>query len=224
MTWHPDVPAEYRNQIVTGDARVLAERLPSESVDLVFTDPVYDRIDDYRWLAETAVRVLKPDSACLVWYDHLNFDAAYRAMVPPLSYAWMMYWQRYGHMAPGRAGLTVITPCLWLEKGRSRTYRRIADWAGTANGGLTARTFHWAKPEAVVTKWLGALTLPGFVVFDPFSGLNSVAVGCKMLGRNYIAFEIDPDIAERARERVANIQPLLEGLLCEEQMPLEVPV
>src|SRR5690242_14573517 len=65
--WHPDVPVEYRNAIMTGDARLLAERLPDESVDLIFTDTVYDRIDDYRWLAETAARVLKPDSACLAF-------------------------------------------------------------------------------------------------------------------------------------------------------------
>ena len=33
-----------------------------------------------------------------------------------------------------------------------------------------------------------------------------------MLGRHYVAFEIDPNVAERARERVANTQ-----------MPLFVP-
>jgi len=60
------MPMEYRNQIVTGDARVLAERIPDESIDLIFTDPVYQNIDDYRWLAETAARVLKLDRACLV--------------------------------------------------------------------------------------------------------------------------------------------------------------
>lgn len=41
------------NGIYTGDARELAKAIPDESVDLIFTDPVYDRIEDYRWLAET---------------------------------------------------------------------------------------------------------------------------------------------------------------------------
>lgn len=54
------------NQIITGDARELAKQIPDESVDMVFTDPVYENIDDYRWLAETAARVLKPGGACLV--------------------------------------------------------------------------------------------------------------------------------------------------------------
>jgi len=61
VSWHPGMPKEYRNQIVTGDARELAKAIPDESIDLVFTDPVYDRIDDYRWLAETAARVLEPE-------------------------------------------------------------------------------------------------------------------------------------------------------------------
>ena len=53
------------NSIYTGDARELALALPDESVDLIFTDPVYDRIDDYRWLAQTAERVLKPGGSVI---------------------------------------------------------------------------------------------------------------------------------------------------------------
>jgi len=64
------------NTIVTGDARQLAEAIPDESVDLVFTDPVYDRIDDYRWLAETAARVLKVDGHLLTWQNVRYWYAA----------------------------------------------------------------------------------------------------------------------------------------------------
>lgn len=53
--------------IYTGDARELAREIPDESVDLIFTDPVYDRIDDYKWLAETAARVLNATGHLLAW-------------------------------------------------------------------------------------------------------------------------------------------------------------
>ena len=33
--------------IYTGDARELCEEIPSESIDLIFTDPVYQNMDDY---------------------------------------------------------------------------------------------------------------------------------------------------------------------------------
>ena len=62
-------PTDDPNQgIYTGDARELAKAIPNESIDLIFTDPVYDRIDDYRWLAECGARVLKPNSACFVFH------------------------------------------------------------------------------------------------------------------------------------------------------------
>jgi hypothetical protein len=196
------------NTIITGDARELAKAIPDESVDLVFTDPIYSNIDDYRWLAETAARVLKPDSACLVWFDEPNFDAIYRSMTPILSFAAFMHWQRYGHLAPSRSGITVISPCLWLEVGKSKTYKRIANWCGVPNG-LGVSNFHWSKPMILLRKWVDAFTLDGSTVFDPFTGGGTVPAVCKMLGRNYLAFEIDPATADMARERVANTQPPL---------------
>ena len=50
---------------------------------------------------------------------------------------------------------------------------------------------------------------PGDVVFDPFVGSGTSAMASKMLGRHWLAFEIEPDVAEMARERVRNTQPPL---------------
>jgi len=58
---------------------------------------------------------------------------------------------------------------------------------------------------------------PGDIVVDPFVGSGSVAMAAKMLGRRYLAFEIDPDMAETARERVRNTQPPLFVLEPEQQ-------
>ena len=40
------------------------------------------------------------------------------------------------------------------------------------------------------------------IVFEPFAGGGTVPAVCKMLGRDYIAFEIDETVAETARGRV----------------------
>ena len=53
--------------IHVGDARELSQSIGAETVDLIFTDPVYANVEDYWWLAKTAVRVLKPGGACLAW-------------------------------------------------------------------------------------------------------------------------------------------------------------
>lgn len=45
--WHPGIPEEWRNQIVTGDARELAKRIPDESINLTVTSPPYDNLRTY---------------------------------------------------------------------------------------------------------------------------------------------------------------------------------
>jgi len=207
MTWHPDMPEEYKNQIVTGDARELAKRLPDESIDLIFTDPVYDRIEDYEWLARVAARVLKQDSACLVWSNPKTLFQSHNAMITYLSYAWLLQWQKYGVPRMGRTGVCVLVPCLWFEKGHSKRQKPFADWIGHPYEIVgNAKHATWNKPERVISHWLDKFD---GCVFDPFAGGGTVPAVCKQLGRNYIAFEIDPETAELARERVRNTQPPL---------------
>ncbi len=201
------------NTIITGDARILAEAVPDESVDLIFTDPVYQRIDDYRWLAEMAARVLKPDSVCLVWTATPLLSQVIKAMEPPLDYAWMLYLKYFGRPRPGKTGICTVAQCLWLGKGNSKTYRKISDYEYYSGfrGGKSKR-HKWSKPTKAINKWLGAFTRHDAIVFDPFSGSAIVPACCKMLDRSYLAFEIDPDTAEQARERVAQTQPPLPGI------------
>ena len=71
----------------------------------------------------------------------------------------------------------------------------------------TANGFKWNKnPEAVIT-WADAFEAD--IMLDFFTGEATVPAVCKMLGRRWLAFEIDPDTAERARERVRMTQPPL---------------
>ena len=211
-------PNDENQGIYTGDARELAKAIPDESVDLIFTDPVYQNIEDYRWLAETAARVLKPDSACLVWFDIPNFPLCFDALRTHLAFAEFLHWQRHGHLAPGRTGITVISPCLWMEKGHSKTYKKMANWKSTTNAGPNARTHAWGKPDTLIAKWTDAFTQLGSTVLDFFSGSGVVPAVCKSLGRRWLAFEIDPDTAERARERVRNTQPPLFVMEPEQQV------
>jgi len=54
-------------------------------------------------------------------------------------------------------------------------------------------------------------------VLDPMVGGGTVPAVCKMLNRRYLAFEIDPDTAELARQRVAQTQPPLPLVIPEQQ-------
>lgn len=216
-------PNDENQGIYTGDARRLAQALPDESVDLIFTDPVYDQIEDYRWLAETAVRVLKPDSACLVWTATPLLSKIIKAMEPPLLYAWQLIQRKFGPCYPGRMGITVYTICLWFDKGRTKRKKAVSDFVQVVNAkDITGyNSGHaWAKHEIPIYKWMEPLSGIGEIVFDPFTGGGTVRAVCKMLGRRWLAFEIEPETAELARERVRTMQPPL-FVLEHEQLKME---
>jgi len=201
------------NQIYTGDARELSRGIPDESINLIFTDPVYDRIDDYRWLAETAARVLKPDSACLVWngigYLDLTIDAL---RIGGLSYKWQM-----GVFQPNgpsrRASDKMFSKwysLLWFEKGISKPSDCFPDMRESLFNSFDRGNSHdWRKNPATIQTWLKSFSCLDAIIFDPFTGGGTVPAVCKMLRRNYLAFEIDPTTADLARARVAVTHPPL---------------
>ena len=128
----------------------------------------------------------------------------------------MLYLQKYGPCYPGKTGICVITQCLWLDKGQSKPRRRIADWFGGKNKGKLpeSRNVHsWSKPQNVLVKWIDAFSPSNGILVDFFTGGGTVPAVCKMLNRQYLAFEIDTDIAAQARERVRMTQPPLPGLI-----------
>jgi site-specific DNA-methyltransferase (adenine-specific) len=220
VTWHPDMPEEYKNAIVTGDARELARRIPDESIDLIFTDPVYDRIDDYRWLAETAARVLKPNCACLVW-TQVGLIPECLASMRTLTYRWILVHYKPGRVIEkfGAVGYSKWEPLLWYDKGRLPRRRWVDVFQSMPfQSDLPMAVNHdWSKDPDALAKVLEAFSATEAVVYDPFTGGGTVPAVCKILGRNYVASEIDPDVAERARDRVRDTQPPLFVLQPEQQ-------
>ena len=205
-------PNDENQGIYTGDARDLAQAIPDESVNLIFTDPVYDRIDDYRWLAETAARVLKPDSACLAWCENGTDYLFIAEMTEYLHYVLSLHVFMSG-VTVGRhyRGMFIKTsPCLWMEKGHRNPSRRIWDVSiGVSNSRKHGKHHIWGKDPNTIARWITAFSKDGSLILDPFTGGATVPAVCKMLGRRWLAFEIDPPTAELARKRVRETQPPL---------------
>jgi DNA modification methylase len=194
--------------IITGDARELAQAIPDESVDLIFTDPVYDRIDDYRWLAETAVRVLKPDGAlltfCGIGYQE-DTQAALRTGGRPVTWILPIVYSAGNTPRFHQLGFAKWTMLLWAGGDPVSHFcdAQISTFESNGNG------HQWTKNMRPIASYVQAFASPAAIVFDPFTGGGTVPAVCKMLGRHYLAFEIDPDVAERARQRVHDTQPPL---------------
>ena len=77
----------------------------------------------------------------------------------------------------------------------------------------------WGQAIGPANVWIRYLCPDDGIVLDPYCGLGTFLSACVWLSHNYLAFEICPETAQLARERVKNTQPPLPGLQIE-QIPL----
>jgi DNA modification methylase len=193
------------NQILTGDARELAKSIEPNSISLIFCDPVYENIEDYTWLAETALRVLKPDSACLAWCSKQKLPECQMAMkAAGLDFESILFYVVRAKQTPSlfHYGLkNWTTPCLWFAKGNYKCSPIIVD-TFIDDRRTPENFFKWQKNTPVIEKWIRDFSKPGDLILDPFAGSGTVPAVCRMTGRNFIGFEIDPARAAEARQRV----------------------
>jgi hypothetical protein len=203
-------PTEDEHQgIYTGDAKILAPAIPDESVDLIFTDPVYQQINDYRWLAETAMRVLKPKGICFAYYWGSFAPMVMKAMTTPdMVFRSPVFDLKIGvaSLDGGRNGRIMTRPAFVWSKLEHDTSFWLDDVVYSYPMGR-AVNHQWSKNPSATRQWLGMI--PNGLTIDFFVGGGTHIQVCKELGRRWLAFEIDPDVAETARQRVRQTQPPL---------------
>jgi len=208
----PDMIGPYPlDSIITGDARELAKAIPDESAILSFADPPYwvkfkyangqtDSDMDYidpQWMVSEMLRIA-PIAMITPGIGHMfSYPKPY----------WVINW--YKPAAMGRnasGGVNSWEPVLVYGKVRIDIDVIIAQV-----GFNVGAAFHTCpKPLRLMSHIVEKYTNLGNVVVDLFAGSATTCVAAKMLRRHYLAFEIDPDTAARARERVHNTQPPLE--------------
>lgn len=204
------------NTIVTGDARKLAASIPDGSVDLILTDPVYQNIDDYAWLAKTAMRVLKPGGVLLAWASVPRAGRAQQAMEDAgMQYVYTLFYTVVAKTFRMRWYnlFCWTTPCLWFQRPdeATRPNRWMPDTYSetviidntTISSAAPHGSFVWNKNIGVLIKYIEQYSDPGDIVYDPFAGTGSVPIACRATSRNFIASEIDSDRAAEARARIA---------------------
>lgn len=226
------------DSILTGDCRTLGASIPDESVDAIICDPVYNLIWQYEWLAAFAGRVLRPGGNLIAEAGHIyRFEAECACLDERLIKRPLIeeiftggFTQIWMHKC-WRAS----SPFIWLEKGKDfqgrkwlptsiysdrdkhsrvrmlRNHQAGRAWIPTNIKGKRDKTRHkWGDGERIFEVLIDRLTKPGDLVLDPFTGSGTVPAVCRRMNRHYLAFELDPKTAERARRRVAETQiPML---------------
>lgn len=223
------------NQIYTGDAIDLAEAIPNQSIDIVFTSPPYNVGLDYgtykddipedqfwefqsNWLRD-AYRISSEGARLyLVVGDNMLWRIRDIAQELGWRYHQLLAWCKPNLVSRGRISKDwnlLAEWCLLFHKGKrtsmlsgmGTTFNWIVAASCQSNFRGNKHKVHPAQMALeVATKWLSRT--PGRIVYEPFAGSGTTCQSAKLLGRSFLAFEIDPETAELARQRVAQMQPL----------------
>jgi transcriptional regulator with XRE-family HTH domain len=190
-----------------GDFRKIGDKIPDASVDLIFTDPPYDRkaIELYDGLGEFASRVLRPGGSLIAYIGHIQLPDVLTDLSRHLRYWWTCgcfhseakaRMTEYGIVAGWK-------PIVWFVKetrGDKRTF--VTD---VVTGAREKSHHDWQQAVSEARHFIDLLTQPDDFVVDPFCGGGTTPVACIESGRKWASFEIDEGNFANASSRIKEV-------------------
>jgi hypothetical protein len=192
--------------ILHGDMGLLRKRLKDGPVKMFLTDPPYGRPDLYARLAEMAAVKLRPGGLCLAYAEPARLLQVLDAMREHLDYWWTF---AVPHVDVPRYVNDRHIQNKWkpvVAFGKSPV-PMPPEWLGDLlQGGGRDKRFHtWGQPESEARYLITRLTEAGDLIIDPFCGGGTVPAVCKILGRRWLATEVDKETVAMARKRLADL-------------------
>jgi len=192
-----------------GDFREVGDKIPDSSVDLIFTDPPYDRksIELFDGLGEFAARVLRPGGSLIAYIGQIQLPYAVADLSKHLRYWWTCSCYHSGPTLLRMNEYGIVNgwkPMLWFVKetrGDKTTF--VND---VATGSREKSHHEWQQSEAEARYFIELLTEKDGFVVDPFCGGGTTPAACIGLGRKWAAFEIDEANLARASQRIVEAQ------------------
>lgn len=190
-----------------GDFREVAKTIPNGSVDLIFTDPPYDRktLPLYGELAAIAKKKLIPGGSLICYLGQFQMDKVLELVTPHLRLWWTLavYYSQGPFARMTEYGVIVKwKPLLWFVNGtRGDKLTYIED---VVDSPIQQKEHHpWQQSMTEATYYIEKLTPKGGMVFDPFCGGGTTAVACAELKRRCITCDIDGEALALAKGRMA---------------------
>jgi hypothetical protein len=187
-----------------GDFRELADQIADASVQLVFTDPPYDKssVQLYEDAARVARRILKPGGSFVAYSGQRYLPDVLNACARHLDY----YWTFAGVHEGGNQVLNKLgircgwKPLVWFVKGTRGDVQNIL--LDVVRGDREKDAHEWQQAEAEALYFIEKLTTESGFVVDFFIGSGTTAKAAQKINRQFIGFEVKSETAMKAMERV----------------------
>ena len=178
--------------------------LSPSSVQLVFTDPPYEKafVPQFHDLAAFAGRVLVEGGLFVSWYGHLYLPQFLAALGQHLEWGWMVSssWDGPANIIHQPKVWSRWEPIVVYCKKRWTHKERFEDVSHTKG---QEKDWHpWQKTVAEVETLVSRFSRPGDLIVDPCGGAFTTAVACKRLGRRFVGCDVEADCVRKGLARL----------------------
>jgi DNA modification methylase len=197
-------------KLICCDIRNAGHHIERESVDLIITDPPYEKEYLGVWpvLGRLAGRVLKPGGSLLAMSGQRYLPFIMKNLEKHLEYHWMIS-NLTGNSGPAsimfnRKAISVWKPVLWYTKGEYAG-PVIRDVVKARVQARNDKDLHkWGQNEAVFCKIIEQYTRPGMVIYDPFCGAGTTGVAAIKFNCDFIGSDNEQSCIEITKRRLSS--------------------
>jgi len=231
-SYRDELETLYRPQLRNADVREVLPSMPSESVDLIVTDPPYGiGFDGNRWetdkydelagddspelmasVADELARVLKADRHAYVFCRWDTLPAVLESYGQHFEVDTTIVWDKddgghgMGDLDDWAPRHELIVKC---SKGSRplQTESRSPNVIRQQDVRFTPDPNHHPtqKPTPLLETLIDASSTEGEVVFDPFGGVHSTAVAAAGMDRRAVSVELDTEFHAKGRDRIEEL-------------------
>ena len=183
----------YVADVTTGE---FVSSLPSESIDLIVTDPPWDKdaLRCYKAAEQIAMRVLKPGKLMAIYAGKMFLPEIYKILLAhELEYVWefCVFQPDSNDKIQKHHLFSAWRPVILVRKKGGKIEM---PWIPDAIKSTRDKRYHeWGQGIEMVERLVNAYSQPNEIVLDPFIGGASVPYVAKNSKRQYIGFDISAE-------------------------------